>query len=117
MPTPDPKANSLRTSLTKEISMAMRGSIAPGGVIPPQDVIRHLRPPGHVLDQGRRSAPEIGKLAVRQAEAGGGPERHHAVPFRSHSARAGAGAADQLAQAGIVERPIVAPRDDRLHRV
>src|ERR1039458_9177787 len=29
MPTPDPKANSLRTSLTKEISMGMRGSIAP----------------------------------------------------------------------------------------
>src|ERR1039458_7404238 len=96
MPTPEPKANSLRTSLAKEISMGMGGSIAPGSVIPPQDVVRHLRPPGHVLDQGRRSAPEIGKLAVRQAQAGGGPKRYHAVSFRSHSARAGAGAADYL---------------------
>src|SRR5438874_6209856 len=96
MPMPEPKASSDRRSVSSLKSFAvgscsgMRLSVAPGRVVPAQHVKWGVRLRLQVLNLGGYGPLEVGEAAVGQAQAGGGPHRHHGNSFDTQAVGRGA---------------------------
>src|ERR1700730_7683597 len=95
MPTPEPNASSLRTSAAMgmfaiEVFAGMPGSVAPGGVVPPQNVDLGIVSGGHVLHLRGHRAPEVRELTIRQHHLSRGAvvDNRIALKTKEGSARA-----------------------------
>src|ERR1700724_1121110 len=72
IPTPVPKASSVRISMPEKL-------IPPRVVVPAHDVIRGIVTGGHQLDHSADAAPQIRQLAVLQPNPRRGPQREDGV--------------------------------------
>src|SRR5215469_12844190 len=78
MPTPDPKAISLRRSLVRELAPGIR-SVAPRRIVPAQDVDRSVVSWRHILHLRGHGPLQVGKLAIVPFNLPRGPHRDDRV--------------------------------------
>src|SRR5262249_25051383 len=85
IPTPDPLASSLRKSRGMEVWVAMPGSVAPGRIVPAEDVHRRLHPLPHEFHLRRDRALQIGKLPIGQPQLRRRAKGKHGVALNAEA--------------------------------
>src|ERR1700676_2243535 len=99
IPTPVPKASSVRISMPEKL-------IPPRVVVPTHDVIRGVVTGGHHLDHGADASPQIRQLAVLQPHPRRRSQRKYGVTAYS---QASCCPLSEIAQVAIVQEWLSAP--------